>query len=55
MQFDVHCINMGTSEPILTKELYDGSCVKLPYESDRSHRLRIRVLRRFAVFLETTK
>ena len=51
MQFDKYCVDEKAAAPILTKELFDGWCAKRSYESDRSHHIRIRTLRRFADFL----
>jgi len=51
MQFDVHCVNENITATALTKELFDSWCMKRPHESDRSHHIRIEVLRKFAIFL----
>jgi integrase len=51
-QFDAYCVQRQVKEPIITKELFEGWCQKRLHETDCSHHIRIRTLKRFAVHLQ---
>jgi len=50
-QFDAYCLQHGIATAVLTRELMDDWCEKRLCESDTSHHIRIRTMRRFAKFL----
>ena len=50
-QFDTYCDLHKIVKPILSQEIFDGWCSKRPHETERSHHIRVRTLRRFSMFL----
>jgi integrase len=51
-QFGNYCLSVGITEPILSKDLADGWCVRFPHESGRNDtQQRISCLRQFALYL----
>ena len=53
-QFDHFCIGKVKPGSLITQELFEAWVEKRPYESDRSHKIRYRVLRRFCLDLSET-